>query len=810
MQSLLAWAWAPVVLFSVCFGLGLLVEAFTRQRVQPALLAPVGFAFGLLAAPAAYRLALPAWITAVLLLILASGGVIAQRRTIRDRTGIVWPLIAGLAAYALCLAPAVLSGSWTWSGYNFTNDPANTLTATAWILGHGFHEPAAKTSTNAIVAAGGIEQGYPLGPHLFMGTLREFVGVPLVAMYQTFIAFAAALAAFAITVLSRRGGMSGVFAAVSGALATGATLFYNYGQLGGLKEVVCVALLATAAAVAAERPTPEWNAGTVVMVTVPLAALVPALSAGGVVYGALFAVVILVVGCSNHPRWPAVRVVRFAAVGIGALVLLNAPSLADAVRFGSNVTSNLDTSPLGQLLRPLPLGQIGGIWWSEDWRLPVPHGVRWTANAVLLVVVFGFATAGVAWALARRRPLVVSGVFVIAAAYLVIAPQATPYGDSKLLVMISPFVLATAALGIWALGRRWPLLALISGSAVAAGVLYSDAITYREVRLAPVDRMEALEDVARASRGHGLVLQVEWEEWAKFFYRDAAVNSPFEVYLGPKPALLRKNIVELGRRYDLDELKLSYVTSFPAIVTRRAPDGSRPPANYRLEHRNRFYDLWLRDEAIRVRYHLPIQGLFTSQVKVSCRAVTRFARLATPGDRLVAAVRPMNIVMQPAVSVHSPGWTQSPAIKGTIVPTVPGQAHARMSVPGGRYGVWLYGSSGRPISARIDGREVGTLEEVNSPGNWLQVATVDLRRGKHELGIERGGGSLAPGSAYQGRIGPLALVPTSPTRLASVAPREASKLCEQPVDWLEIVRSAKAPPNGDGAGSVRGQPASPP
>ena len=30
--------------------------------------------------------------------------------------------------------PTALSGSWTWAGYNYTNDPANTMTTTAWIV----------------------------------------------------------------------------------------------------------------------------------------------------------------------------------------------------------------------------------------------------------------------------------------------------------------------------------------------------------------------------------------------------------------------------------------------------------------------------------------------------------------------------------------------------------------------------------------------------------------------------------------------------------------------------------------------------
>jgi hypothetical protein len=128
-------------------------------------------------------------------------------------------------------------------------------------------------------------------------------------------------------------------------------------------------------------------------------------------------------------------------------------------------------------------------------------------------------------------------------------------------------------------------------------------------------------------------------------------------------------------------------------------------------------------------------------------------------------------------------------LPGTIVPLTPGFAKAQLSVPGGTYRVWLYGSSGRPIDAMIDGRKVGTLKQVDTPGGWVQVAQVELTAGKHGLEIRRPGGSLAPGDSYQGRIGPLTLEPVAPATMLRVPPSRASQLCHRPLDWVEIVRS---------------------
>ena len=194
-----------------------------------------------------------------------------------------------------------------------------------------------------------------------------------------------------------------------------------------------------------------------------------------------------------------------------------------------------------------------------------------------------------------------------------IAPRTAPYGDSKLMVILSPFVVLAACLGAWALGRRLRPASVVVTALIAAGVVGTAAITYREVRLAPPDRIAALSDIALAARGHGLVMHNEWEEYAPFFYRDAKVDVPSEVYSSPKPGELRKGIPLVATQYDLDEMKVDYVTSFTAIVVRRAPNASRPPDNFRLVHENRYYALWVREPRIRVVDHLPIQRSFAAE-----------------------------------------------------------------------------------------------------------------------------------------------------------------------------------------------------
>jgi hypothetical protein len=791
MQSTLAWIWAPAVLYAVGLGLGLLVEAATRFRTDTALTVPLGFAAGILVVVPLYYLGAHDTVVAIVLAVLAVAGLVLRRDGLRAR---LWPgpaLWAAAATYVLYLAPTALSGSWTWAGYNFTNDPSNTMTAAWWILHHGFDQPAVRDSTTTFVAGTSIEQGYPLGAHLLLGSVRPLVGVPLMAMYQPFIAFAAAMASAAMVQIGRRLGLQALWAAPVAVAATGANLLYAYGTLGGVKEIVMVALLATAAGVAAQASPGRWTVGAAITAVIPLAASVPAYSAGGLIYAGLFGVAAVALAVLDRARKPVGALARLAGIGAVAFVVLCAPSLAAAVRFGTGVNNALEVSPLGQLLRPLPLAQIGGIWWADDWRAPLAPGMRWDLNRLVLALVFASAVLGIVAAIRRRQLPVLAGVAVMLAAILVIAPRTTPYGDSKLYVMVSPFVVLTAGFGAWALAQRVRVAGIVLGLIIAGGIAFSDAIGYHELRLAPIDRMNAMEDIAHAAGDRQEVLDYEWEEWAKYFFRDARVNSGTEIYFSPRGMPLRHGNVALAQHYDLDEVRLSYVTSFPAIVSRRAPDASRPPASYRLAHANRYYELWKRDPQVKVLHHLPIQGPFESQLEVPCAQIQRFARQAAPGDELVAARHAANITMQPTQSRdRSPGLPPAQDIAGTIVPGAPGHAGGSLFVPGGRYRVWLYGSSGRPIHAVIDGRTVGSMKQVNSPGQWVEVAQVTLPRGQHRLEIQRPGGSLAPGDGYAGRIGPMVLEPVARGEILRAAPSRARDLCRQPLDWVEIVRRA--------------------
>ena len=161
---------------------------------------------------------------------------------------------------------------------------------------------------------------------------------------------------------------------------------------------------------------------------------------------------------------------------------------------------------------------------------------------------------------------------------------------------------------------------------------------------------------------------------------------------------------------------------------RRSPAASRPPASYRLAYRNRYYELWLRDRPVRVRGHLPLQGRDRATAIPSCARVRSLARTARPGDRLVAA-RPARVARLSPLTVARPrAWRpgQEPAgPEGSVIPYGPGSLRGALTA-GGEQRVWIKASGGREVRVLVDNRSVGSVREINTPGQWLEVGRVRL------------------------------------------------------------------------------------
>ena len=802
MQTVLAYTWTPAVICLVAIGLGLLCERVARRRLPAGLLAPAGLALAISLSMAVFRLDGPGWVAAAVLAACAVAGLVLARRDLRARLTPGWPAAAGLAAYALFIGPSMLTGHWTWAGYNFVNDPSVNFVYVNLLAQGGFSQPEGPASTALQVQQGVFGIDYPLGAHALLAALGPLGLVELAALYQPFIAVAAALAATGFTVLLGRSGMPGRWAAATATVAVGANLVYQYAQHGGVKEVLMIALLAAAAAVLAEALADGLPLGAAAICALCLVSTLAVFSAaaGPYVVGLALAGAAAVL---LRPDWPAPgRVAAFAAVGVLAGVVASLPYLPDVVSFARGAAQGYSAeratgSPaeFGHLLRQLPWSQGAGVWFAEDYRLPVEAGRRAAAalQAVMIALIAVLALAGLGLEIARRRAGLALLSVTTALVAWAMASRLGPYADAKLLLIASPAVVASAGLALWALARPGARAALSGAVAavLAGGILYSDALAAHNGRFAPAERMAALEDaVERApSAGAGLWLLNEWEEFGKHFGQGFPVNTGGESTT-PAPVRLRFASPVFGRYFDLDDQALDYVEEFAAVIRRRNPVASRPPANFRRAYVNDYYEVWSRQGNPAILEHLPLQAPTDATAAADCAAVLDLAARTVPGESLMAAVRPAVTTFRlDDRPDRPPGWVPDPEAPGSVQLRTPGRVRGAIASSGGLQRVWLRGSTGRPVRIAIAGREVGAPSGVNSPGQWLLAGTVRLPAGEHPIEVERPGGRPLPGNGYEWQAGPVALEPVDGVqRLERVARADARDLCGGRYDWIERIR----------------------
>ena len=797
MTTLLAWVWAPLLLYALCLGVGLLADTVLRVELPAALIPPTGMAVAIVLLTPGYRLGLSATLGVPLLLVAAAAGFVLARRRLAERAWAPGALTAAGAVYALYMAPVVLTGEATFSGYNFVNDTASNLNVANYLEHFGATLPADEYAATARNAAALLNLGYPLGSFSLLATLRPLSGAPLESVYQPAMSVFAALTAMSLTELARRSGLRPASAVVAACLALGGVLLYRYVLHGAIKEIAVVALCGTAAALATLALERRLPVRLVVLVAITCLAMVFVFSAAAGAFALALGGAMLAASLVS-PNRPSLRHIGrlLGVTAVVALVVLlpvlgSTLNFADTIRNVFSASDGASTAMFGQLLRPLPVTEAAGVWVSRDYRLPSTYPA---VNTPLVAVAILLALAGVALSLYRRRFGPLLGVVMIGLPALALSPAASPYIDGKLLVVLTPsvvFIAAFAALSAVEAARRPVRVAgVVAVLLLAAGVGLSDLFSYRDTRLAPLDRVASMEDVAAAVPDRGLYLLNEWEEFGKYFMRSARVNPASEAE-SVRPVRLRRPAPIFGQWFDLDRHKLSYVQSFSGVIMRRSPVASRPPASFRMIHRNAHYELWRRDPEVTVREHLPLQDSERGAEVPSCAEVRKLARRARPDDRVVAARRPPVERMSPFRARLPRGWLPAVDVpRGTVIPNTSGSMTGTI-VAGGERRVWLRARSGRALAVMVDGRRVGDAQEVSTPDQWVHVGDVRLTQGRHRVEVRRDGASWRPGDSFRGYVGPVALEEATRPRLVSVRPRNATRLCGRSWDWIELVTGAK-------------------
>jgi hypothetical protein len=334
----------------------------------------------------------------------------------------------------------------------------------------------------------------------------------------------------------------------------------------------------------------------------------------------------------------------------------------------------------------------------------------------LLAAALVTAVAGLAAAVARRAwEIALYGCSALGAA-AAFGLAGSPWVEAKTFAIASPAVLFAAAIGCAALvsrGRR--VEGLLALAAVAGGVVWSNALAYREVNLAPRKQLAELEQIGETFAGSGPALMTEYQPYGvRHFLRRLDPEGSSELRRRPVP-LKDGSALPKGHFADLASFRPADLLVYRTLVLRRSPVGSRPPAAYRLVWDGRFYEVWQR------------------------------------GDGAISGT-PMRC-------------------KGrALLYPLPEAGAVRIAVPsGGRYDVWVGGSFRGELATFVDGRRVGVARHQLSPaGQYVPLATLDLAGGPHTLELRHRRHLLRPGSGGGSwPIGPLALSPVDRCSTAS-------------------------------------------
>ncbi len=787
-----SWLAFPVLLAGLALGCGLLLQRVARLTVPGPLVVPAGLALIVVAGQLTTSTDATAELTVPLVVALSVAGFAVSGRWWSGRGG-AWWLAPAIAAFLVYGAPVVVSGEPTFAGYIRLDDTSTWLALTDRVMEHGHSLEGLAPSTYEATLAFNLGDGYPVGVFLPLGIGHVITGIDSAWLIQPYMSLLAACIALCLwellTPLVPRLSLRAVGAGIGAQPA----LLVGYAQWGGIKEVAAAALIALCGAIvpnAVRAPPPR---GWLFVLGVGISALLAVLSLGGAIW-VLPALVAggIVVGITAGVRTALIRAGTLALVVAFLSLPLLVPALLDGRLLPPTSSPLTDAAAKGNLLEPLGLERLFGIWPAGDFRL---DAVDAEVTAVLILVVAGAAAVGLWYAISRRAlGLALFGGGTLLACLALVA-AGSPWVDGKSLAIAS-----TAALGLGVAGATAAIshgrgieggMALV---AIATGVLWSNALAYRDANLAPREQLAELEMIGERIAAEGPALLTEYQTYgARHFLREADAEAVSELRRREIPLRSGEPVVK-GYWADTDALSLKDLLIYRTLVLRRSPVQSRPPAPYARIFSGEYYEVWQRapEGGPRVVEHLPLGGALDPGDRARCGAVRRLARAAGDSGTIAAAEASPQVTVVAGNLDRPRSWGLTG--EQALVPVTDGTAATTVTVP--RQGVWrawLRGSIRGRMELRLDGVQVGAVEHLlNNADLYAELGSASLEAGEHELELDYTGPDMRhPGSGGTPTgLGPLILTragfPRGGVRLTD--PSAASELCGGRFDWLEALR----------------------
>jgi len=792
---LVSWVLFPLLLALLCVGCGLLLEWLAGQRLPGVLLAPVGLAvIVVLAGVLTSRGETASLATPVVVLVAAAGFLLAHLKGGRDlrrlhRSVDGWALAAAAGVLLVYGAPVVFSGHPTFTGYIKLDDTATWLAFVDRVMDHGRDLSGLEPSTYQTTLQVNLPSGYPVGAFLPLGVGTQLAGTDVAWLVQPYMAALAALLALCLYWIAAPLLESRPLRALVAFGAAQSALLFAYSLWGGIKEVAVALAIALLAALAPGATRVELGWRGTIPAAVAVTALLTMVGSGGLVWIAP----LLALVAAALWRQRGLRSLASQALPLALLVaLLGIPALFAAGVFSPTQGGLTSDAELGNLVHPLSVFQYAGIWPNGDFRLD-PINSPLTVFLIALAVLAALGGAVLCW---RRRawlPLLYAAG--AGAGSLAVFAYSSPWVGAKALASGSPSLLLLALAGAAAFAARVErtLGATVLGL-VLAGVLWSNALGYHDVNLAPYAQLRELESIGEEVAGEGPTLMTEYQPYGvRHFLRAGDAEGASELRFRSVP-LREGGELEKGEWGDTDQIELSALLTYRTLVLRRSPAQSGPPSAYSLVRRGDYYDVWQRDGAgeAAVLDHVSLGSFEDPGTKANCEQVQAVAELSGPDGEVAAAERGPTVTASLTEATYPADWTPTEPGSPDLVPRGPGSVELEVAVPqSGRYDLYLQGSVRNRLTAYVDRGEVGSVvQQLNPARQFLHFGNVPLRRGSHEVVLEYDGQTLGPGSGGPPEpIGPLVLSSTRnddpPVR--RVPSSEAESLCGRNLDWIEAL-----------------------
>jgi hypothetical protein len=792
MSLFVAWVAFPAVLILLATGCGLLLRAASGGGLPAAIVPAAGVAVIMVVTGFLTMSGTTAeWSTPVVLGLAVAGFALTSDWGMPDISP--WEFFAAAGVFAAFAAPVVLSGEATFAGYIKLDDTATWMAFTDRLMEEGRSASGLAPSTYEATIAVNLPAGYPVGAFLPIGPARELVGYDLAWLVQPYMAVMAAMLALVLAQISRPLIQPAGLRALVAFIAAQPALLFGYALWGGIKEVAAALIIALVAATAISLIS-EWSSlRRLLPLAIAAAALLATLGAGGAVWLATILIPAAILAAREGGFGQLLP--RALALG-GALLVASVPVLFGSGKLFSPTQGALvNDSELGNLLGSLNNLQVVGIWPAGDFRLPADQELLTYILIGLAIVLAGAAIYAAIRAEALELCLYGLGTL---AGCLVIVVVASPWVDGKALASAAPAALLLACAGaafLW--GTEARVFGVVALAAIGAGVIWSNALGYRNVNLAPREQLAELERIGEDIAGQGPALTTDPEVYGgRHFLREADAENSTDLRRNTIP-LVDGSLPDEVPSLDMDQVSLPALLGYRTLVLRRSPSHSRPPSPYRLVDRGRFYDVWQLAPGAEsgLLRHLGLGDPFEPTAVPDCGAVLALAREARerPGARLAVARRAPITPIEAPDTTHPAAWEMDGAPEPLYL-VGSGDLQAQFFVPrAGRYTVWFGGSVRGEAQVSVDGREVGSVDgQLANAQEYVDLGRVELTRGSHRLAMHYDSEDLAPGTAtpeelpYPSLPFVLSSTPDDPG-IAYLEPGDARELCGQRLDWIEVV-----------------------